>query len=104
MEIKAEELYGFGHYLYGEAYFGSCHGMRYRVARDPLENVVFENHEKQMDARFKAEVWFTPFCYEKTPDDEKTGKDFPFTEDGLKEAAGWLNTMLEGAAGTENGK
>lgn len=91
MEIKAEELYGFGHYMYGEAYYGSSGKMRFRVAREPLENVFFKSTQEQMDAEFKAEVWYTPFCYEKTPDTEKTLKMFPFTPDGLVDIVRWLN-------------
>lgn len=95
MEIVAEELYGFGHYMYGEAYYGSCGKMRFRVAREPLENVVFENHEKQMDAEFQAVVWFTPLCFEKTPEEEKESAEFPFTPEGLVQVVKWLNEMLE---------
>lgn len=94
MEIRAEELYGFEHYIYGEAYYGSCGKMRFRVAREPLVNVVYESREKQLDAVFKAEVWFTPFSYEKTPEGDKTAKEFPFSQEGLMETVAWLNGQL----------
>ena len=41
MAIERKEFFNLMHYEYGEAYFGSYKGMRYRLAREPLENVKF---------------------------------------------------------------
>ena len=41
MAIELKDFFAFTHYEYGEAYFGSYKGMRYRLAREPLENVFF---------------------------------------------------------------
>ena len=47
MRILRQSLWGLSHYTYGEAYFGSLCGMRYRVARDPLENVSTRSISRQ---------------------------------------------------------
>ena len=52
--VTRQELWGLSHYYYGEAYFGSYKGMRYRVAREPLKNVSFASEEEKADARIKA--------------------------------------------------
>ncbi len=93
--ITEKDLYGLRHYLYGEAFYGSSEGMRFRVARVPLENVVFKKQEEQdaQNPKLKAEVWFTPFAYEKTPEEEITGKEFAFTDEGYREMVSWLNTV-----------
>ena len=41
MEIEKSTFFNLMHYEYGEAYFGSHKGMRFRLARDPLANVKF---------------------------------------------------------------
>ncbi len=91
--IKDNDLYGIKHYLYGEAYYGSDSGMRFRLAREPLKNVVFASEEKRLedDPKLRAEVWFGKLSYEKTPEEEITSKDFEFSEEGYKEAVNWLN-------------
>ena len=41
MKIDPKELYSISFYEYGEAYYGSCGGTRYRLAREPLKNVHY---------------------------------------------------------------
>ena len=38
----------------------------------------------------RVTIWPEPFCFEKTPDEKKTVKDFAYTEDGLDEAYDWI--------------
>ena len=95
--IEEKDLYGIKHYIYGEAYYGSDEGMRFRLAREPLRNVVYDSEEaRQADSpRLKASVWFGRLSYEKTPEEEITDRDFDFDAEGHKEAVGWLNRMRD---------
>ena len=89
--IPRSSLWGLAHYTYGEAYFGSCKGMRYRVARDPLENVSFAPAEKQREAVIRASVWPEPYAYAKTDPSARIEETFPFSEEGMDAACAWLN-------------
>ena len=91
--ITEKDLYGIKHYIYGEAYYGSDRGKRFRLAREPLKNVVYASEEERQadDPRLRAEVWFGRLSYEKTPKEEITAKDFEFSSDGYSEAVRWLN-------------
>ncbi len=93
--IEEKDLYGIKHYIYGEAYYGSDRGMRFRLAREPLKNVVFASEEEKQadDPKLRAEVWFGKLSYEKTPGEEITRKNFEFSEDGYKDAIAWFNHM-----------
>ena len=89
--IESSSLYKFEHYKYGEPFFGSFKGMRYRLAREPLVNVIFKK-EIEDDPVFLAEVWPEPFSYDNTDSEKIKSKRFPFTEGGFEAAAKWLNS------------
>ena len=36
-------------------------------------------------------IWPEPFCFVKTPAEQKTTKQFPLTQEGCLEAVAWLN-------------
>ncbi|MBQ9606103.1 MAG: hypothetical protein IJV16_02860 [Lachnospiraceae bacterium] len=95
MMITEQALYGIKHYIYGEAYYGSDEGMRFRVAREPLKNVVYASEEERNadEPRLRAEVWFGKLSYEKTPKEEMEQKDFDFDKEGYSAAVNWLNEM-----------
>lgn len=88
--IKEKDFYHINYYEYGKAYLGSYKGMRFRLARNPLENVVFKSKEEKEAGVLVATIWPEPFSYDTTPD-EKTSKEFPFTEEGKIAAVDWLN-------------
>lgn len=90
-EITRASLWGLSHYTYGEAYFGSHRGMRFRVAREPLENVAHKSPEVLSDAFLKASVWPEPFAYAKTEAGQIREQTFPFSEEGMEEAVRWMN-------------
>lgn len=64
-----------------EDYTGSMDGMRYRL-------VKVEDDE---GAKLHVTAWPEPFCFDKTPEEKKTVKDFAFSEEGKMDAADWLN-------------
>lgn len=67
----------------------SYRGMRYQVKQSE------ETEEKVLS----AVVWPEPFCFEKTPEEKKTEKQFPFTEEGLDEAYEWICGQYETRTG-----
>lgn len=91
--ITRGELFPFVHYEYGEAYYGSCGSLRYRIAREPLENVHFTPPDKRSEAVLRVVAWPGPYGYAATDASRKTVKDFPFSEEGLEEAAVWLDAQ-----------
>ncbi len=94
--VGDSDLYGFNYYLYGEAYLGSYRGHRFRLAREPLKNVVFSSKEEQSkDASFLADIWPEPWSYEKRDPEETEEERFPFTEEGFKEAVLWIRRGVE---------
>lgn len=64
----------------------SFKGMRYQV-----QGVSKEDDEKVL----QADVWPEPFCYEKTPLDFHTVKEFEYSEDGLDKVYGWICEQYE---------
>ena len=63
MLIEKNTFFNLMHYEYGEAFFGSFKGMRYRLAREPLENVKFVPVDKRGPATLMATVWPEPYSY-----------------------------------------
>lgn len=63
----------------------SYEGMRYQVERT----------EKEEETFLMATVWPEPFCYEKTPEENKQTKCFPYSEEGLDEVYQWLCDKYE---------
>ena len=92
VKAGSSDMYSFGHYLYGEAYLGSYKGLRFRLARDPLENVIFSDNK--YDAEFLASIWDEPWSWEHKDIETLREERFPFTEEGFKSAVEWLNGVL----------
>lgn len=72
-------------YINRGVYTGSYQGMRYRLRKKEAEG------EKSLEAVIYPE----PFCFEDTAEEEKTFREFPFTEEGFTEAIAWLNQEYE---------
>ena len=81
-KIEETTFYHINYYLYGKAFKGSYQGMRFRLARNPLENVFFKPKEVQ-DAGTLMD------------DEKKLTKEFPFSEEGKLAAVDWLNEQYE---------
>ena len=95
MALTGKDLFSIAHYEYGEAYFGSLQGMRFRVAREPLEDVHYTPPEKRGACTLLASVWPEPDSYRSAPDHAVISKNFPFTQEGLDQAVEWLNEIHE---------
>ncbi|MCR5674509.1 MAG: hypothetical protein K6G16_02255 [Lachnospiraceae bacterium] len=91
--IEQQEFFGLNHYRYGEAYFGSHAGMRYRLAADPLKRL--KPGEAPDGLELLATVWPEPYAYSITEDEAKTSQHFPFSEEGLQEAVAWFNERYD---------
>lgn len=73
-------------YVKRSVYTGSYCGMRYRLKKK----------EKEEDTCLEAAVYPEPYSFEVTPEEEKTFREFPFTQEGFNEAVAWLNEEYEG--------
>ncbi len=93
--IENKDSYGITYYEHGQAYMGSHRGMRFRLAREPMEDVALLPEEKKGDAVFEATIWPEPFCYEMTPNEKKTTATFPFNMEGKEKMIAWLNEQYE---------
>ena len=99
MEIGVSSFFNLSHYEYGEAYFGSHKGMRYRLAREPLENVKFTPVDERKPATLMATVWPEPYAYAKTDKSLMTSENFEVSQEGLEEAVKWINEQYESRRG-----
>ena len=94
-KILNKDSYGLTWYEHAQPYLGSHRGMRYRIARNPMEDVALAPPDKKGEAEFEVIIWPEPFCFEATPHDQKTIMKFPFTLEGKEEMIEWLNKQYE---------
>ena len=95
MAIEKKDFFNLMHYEYGEAYFGSYKGMRYRLAREPLENVKFVPVDQREPATLMATVWPEPYSYAKTDKKLMLSENFEVSEEGFTKAVEWINEQYE---------
>ncbi len=73
-------------YVNRSAYTGSYQGMRYRLKKKVKED----------EGTFlEAVIYPEPFSFEVTAEEEKTYREFAFTQEGFDEAVAWLNEEYE---------
>ena len=65
--------------------------MRFRIARNPMEDVSLKPADQKGEAVFEAIIWPEPFSFDNTPEEQKTTATFPFDEEGKKQMVDWLN-------------
>ena len=68
-----------------EEYSGSMDGMRYLLKKVSVEG----------ERKMRVSVWPEPFGIHKTPTEDIVSIDLPLTEEGVSEAADWLNEQYE---------
>lgn len=93
--IENKDSYGISWYEHGQPYLGSHRGMRFRLSRNPMEDVALAPPDKKGEAEFEAIIWPEPFCFEATPEEQKTTEKFPFDEAGKEQMVAWLNEQYE---------
>ena len=64
----------------------SYRGMRYRIWK---ESRTAEGAEEEHDCLLAA-IWPEPYCYEKTPEEKRQEREFPYSEEGLDQIYEWL--------------
>ena len=47
MAIERNDIHHFNYFLYGEAFYGSYKGLRYRLGTEPLDNIFFKKPEER---------------------------------------------------------
>ena len=94
-KILNKSSYGLTWYEHAQPYFGSHRGMRYRIARDPMEDVALTPPDKKGEAEFEIIIWPEPLCFECTPEEQKESARFPFTMEGKEQMIDWLNKQYE---------
>ena len=95
MGITDEQTFQLTYYDYGQPYFGTYLGMRYRIAREPLKNVYGKSKEEKEEGRLTAKIWPEPYGYESMKEEEIISADFPYTKEGKTEAIAWLNEQYQ---------
>lgn len=95
IRIENKASYGITWYEHGQPYLGSHRGMRFRIARDPMEDVALTPPDKKGEAVFEVIVWPEPLCFEATPEEQKTKETFPFDESGKEKVVEWLNRQYQ---------
>ena len=94
--IELKDLYPITFYEYGEAYYGSESGIRFRIAREPLANVHYTPPAKRGPQTLKVTVWPEPLSYSAAGETGRTSEEFSFSAEGLAEACSYLNRYIAG--------
>ncbi len=91
--ITSDDILSLNFYNYGNPFTGSYQGMRYRIIKQ--KEAKDEEGQILKEEGLLASIWPEPFSYEKTADELKTMKLFPFSEDGKAQMLEWLNASWE---------
>jgi hypothetical protein len=73
-------------YIKKERYTGSCDGLRFFLEKKEAEGE---------DPVIQVCLWPEPYCFEKTPDDQKHYREFAFSDEGLEQAIDYLSEALK---------
>lgn len=74
---------------------GDIYGPRYRIAKLTVEHEpAEEGGEAEKEDFFDVSVWQAATCYEKTPEELITKKQFPFDAEGREAMLAWLNEVI----------
>ena len=77
-------------YIEKEEYSGSMQGMRYMLKSVKSQNPETGEETKQI----LVTVWPEPFGINATPEENKIKEYFPLDEDGVSDAADWINKQF----------
>ena len=82
--IEEKTLMSVG-YLEKQNLTGSYGGMRYLLRKQG---------EKE-EPRLGAVIWPQPLCFALSSEESRTEAEFPFSQEGIRQAAAWLNAQYE---------
>lgn len=91
--VLRSDIHHFQYFEYGEAFYGSKDGIRYRIGIDPLENIFFKKPEEKAGFKLRAYVWKEPDNFSTA--EHKLTEVFDFSEEGVVAAVNWINEMAE---------
>lgn len=80
-------------YINRGVYTGSYEGMRYRLRKK----------EEEDKKTLEAVIYPEPFCFEKTAEDQKEAREFPFTDEGFQQGHRLAERAVRGPAGALDG-
>jgi hypothetical protein len=93
--LTYEEVLNLNYYK-KTTYTGWMEGMRFLIKREqPTVTDPETGEEKPGDAVFHVWLWPGPYIYELTPGERKYTAQFPFSEDGKRQAVDWINEQFE---------
>lgn len=90
--ITSDDILSLNFYNYGNPFTGSYQGMRYRIVKQ--KETKDEEGRTIKEEGLLAAIWPEPFAYEKTADELKTTKLFPFSEEGKAQVLEWIEFVL----------
>ena len=67
---------------------------RFTGSSGSLRYILEKQSSEEEGDLLAAVYWIGENCFDATPEEDKTTKLFPFTEEGLQEAQVWLNQQL----------
>lgn len=76
-----KERFHIFNYIKKEEYCASMDGMRYMLKKKDAED----------GPKLEVIIWPQPYCYAKTPEENKQRMEFEFSAGGVEQAADWLN-------------
>ena len=81
--IDFTDIASFDRYKHSSPFTGSYKGMRFRIVHPkPVEG------EEDL---FIVDVYPGPYCYEKTPEDQKERTTYPYSIEGYEQIVPYLN-------------
>ena len=83
--IEKERFHVFN-YVKKEEYCASMDGMRYMLKKKEKPG-----EDGESETVLEVIIWPQPYCYAKTPEENKQRKEFSFSPAGVEQAADWLN-------------
>jgi hypothetical protein len=93
--LTYEEVLNLNYYK-KTTYTGWMEGMRFLIKREqPAVTDPETGEEKPGEPIFHVWIWSGPYIYELTPVERKYTAQFPFTEEGKRQAVDWINEQFE---------
>ena len=97
--ISGKDILSYNFYTYGQPFFGSYKGLRYRiqmVKRElPLPEGAEEGTKPEVEKLFTLDTWPEPFAFDRTDKEKIEHKEYPFNEENYNKIIGELNEKLE---------